>query len=71
MLDVLIWNKYSRIVMQLADRLNISPLQALGQFYNSKLFPLLTDETYPLITMGDAYIVNELVDEIRNSKNGR
>lgn len=71
MLDVLIWNKYSRVVMQLADRLNISPLQALGQFYNSNLFPLLTDETYPLITMGDAYIVNELVDEIRNSKNGR
>ena len=33
-------------------------------------FPLLTDESYPLITMSDTYIVHELVDEIRdNTKN--
>ena len=29
MIDVLVWNKYTRVVMQLAERLNISPEKAL------------------------------------------
>ena len=68
MLDVLIWNKYARVVTKLSERLGVSQLEALGLFYNSRLFPLLTDESYPLITMGDTYIVNELVNEIRDKK---
>ena len=67
MMDVLIWNKYARVVTQLSRRLSVPPLEALGQFYNSRLFPLLTDESYPLITMSDKYIVNELVNEIRDN----
>lgn len=38
MIDVLVWNKYTRIVMQLAERLNISPERALNLFYNSKVY---------------------------------
>ena len=68
MLDVLIWNKYARVVTKLSERLGVSQLEAVGLFYNSRLFPLLTDESYPLITMGDNYIVNELVVEINGSK---
>ena len=68
MLDVLIWNKYARVVTKLSSRLSVPPLEALGLFYNSRLLPLLTDEAYPLITMGDTYIVNELVNEIRDNK---
>ena len=68
MLDVLIWNKYARVVTKLSERLGGSQLEALGLFYNSRLYPLLTDESYPLITMGDNYIVNELVVEINGSK---
>ena len=67
MLDVLIWNKYARVVRKLSRRLSVPPLEALGLFYNSRLFPLLTDESYPLITMSDKYIVNELVNEIRDN----
>ena len=67
MLDVLIWNKYARVVTKLSGRLSVPPLEALGLFYNSRLFPLLTDESYPLITMSDKYIVNELVNEIRDN----
>ena len=67
MLDVLIWNKYARVVTKLSRRLSVAPLEALGQLYNSRLFPLLTDESYPLITMSDKYIVNELVNEIRDN----
>ena len=68
MLDVLIWNKYARVVTKLSERLGVSQLEALGLFYNSRLYPLLTDESYPLISMGDNYIVNELVVEINGSK---
>ena len=67
MLDVLIWNKYARVVTKLSRRLSVPPLEALGQFYNIRLFPLLTDESYSLITMSDTYIVNELVNEIRDN----
>ena len=67
MVDVLMWNKYARVVTKLSRRLSVPPLEALGQFYNSRLFPLLTDESYPLITMSDKYIVNELVNEIRDN----
>ena len=67
MLDVLIWNKYARVVTKLSERLGVSQLEALGLFYNSRLYPLLTDESYPLITMSDKYIVNELVNEIRDN----
>ena len=34
MIDVLVRNKYTRVVMQLAERLIISPEKALHLFYN-------------------------------------
>ena len=68
MLDVLIWNKYARVVTKLSSRLNVPPLEALGLFYNSRLFPLLTDESDPRITMGETYIVKEFVNEIKDKK---
>ena len=54
MIDVLVWNKYTRVVMQLAERLNISPEKALHLFYNSKVYALLLNKQYPLITLSDA-----------------
>lgn len=65
MLDVLVWNKYSRIVMQLAQRLNVTPERALSLFYNSSIYPFLLDEQYPLITMSDAYITDEIILELQ------
>lgn len=59
MIDVLVWNKYTRVVMQLAERLNISPEKALHLFYNSKVYALLLNKQYPLITLSDAYITDE------------
>ena len=66
MLNVLIWNKYSRVIMQLAERLKVKPLAALRIFYNSELFKYL-DRSYPLITMSDAWIADELADEYQKS----
>ena len=59
MIDVLVWNKYTRVVMQLAERLNISPEKALHLFYNSKVYALL------LITLSDAYITDEIILELQ------
>ena len=61
MIDVLVWNKYTRVVMQLAERLNISPEKALHLFYNSKVYALLLNKQYPLITLSDAYITDEII----------
>lgn len=68
MIDVLIWNKYSRIVMQLSKRLNVSPLKALHLFYNSHTYALLLNKEYPLITMSDAYITDEIIIELQQQQ---
>ena len=65
MIDVLVWNKYTRVVMQLAERLNISPEKALHLFYNSKVYALLLNKQYPLITLSDAYITDEIILEFQ------
>lgn len=65
MIDVLVWNKYTRVVMQLAKRLDISPERALKLFYSSKTYPLLLNKEYPLITMSDAYITDEIMLELQ------
>lgn len=63
MLDILIWNKYSRIIKELATRLNISDTQALEMFYHSRVYPVLSDKKSQLITLSDQYIVDELIKE--------
>lgn len=68
MTDVLVWNKYSRIVMQLAEQLKISPVKALHLFYNSKVYTLLLNKEYPLITMSDAYITDEIIIELQRQQ---
>lgn len=71
MLDVLIWNKYSRVIMRLSEILKISPLKALDLFYNSPLFPFLTDKEWPLITMSDAWICDEVLRCLPSYERGK
>ena len=68
MIDVLVWNKYSRIVMMLAEQLKISPVKALHLFYNSKVYALLLNKEYPLITKSDAYITDEIIIELQQQQ---
>ena len=65
MLNVLIWNKYSRVIMLLAKKLNVTPEKALGIFYNSSIFPLLKNDIYPLITMSDNYICDDIITVVK------
>lgn len=51
--------------MLLAKKLNVTPEKALGIFYNSSIFPLLKNDIYPLITMSDNYICDDIITEVK------
>lgn len=61
MLDVLIWNKYSRVIKLLSQQLGISEECALGIFYRSRVYKVLSDKDSLLITQPDRYIAEEVV----------
>ena len=65
--DLLMWNKIGRIVMRLSEKLEISPLRALDVFYTSMGCNRLHDPETELYTFSDAYIVDEIIMEIRNN----
>lgn len=52
--------------MMLSKKLSISPLRALDVFYTSKVCDRLHDPETELYTFSDAYIVDEIIMEIRN-----
>lgn len=66
MRDNVLWRKQSRIIMLLADALRISPERALDLYYNTKVYEQMTDPKYGLQLMSDDYIVEELIEELRN-----
>ena len=55
MREQVLWRKVARIIMRLAERLQISPERALAIFYDSK---------YGLHLMSDDYILNDLLREL-------
>ena len=68
MLDFLLWNKIARIIMQLAETLDISTDRALQLFYDSEVCTMLHDKDLGLHLMSDTYIVNDLIAELRNKQ---
>lgn len=68
MLDFLLWNKIARIIAQLADTLNISTDRALVLFYDSEVCRMLHDKDLGLHLMSDTYIVNDLIEELRQKQ---
>ena len=68
MLDFLLWNKIARIIKQLADTLHISTDIALQIFYDSDVCRMLHDKELGLHLMSDTYIVNDLIEELRNKQ---
>lgn len=68
MLDFLLWNKIARIIKQLADTLHISTDRALQIFYDSDVCRMLHDKELGLHLMSDTYIVNDLIEELRNKQ---
>lgn len=65
MKDYILWRKITRIIMQLADELRISPKRALVLFYNTKVGQQLHDAKYGYQIMSDTYIVDDILAELR------
>lgn len=63
MRDSVRWRKQARIVLMLAQELNITEEEALDRFYNSRTYPYFTDPSRGLQAMSDRYIVDEILQE--------
>ena len=68
MRDNVLWRKQSRIIMLLADTLEISPERALDLHYSTTIYEQMTDPKYGLQLMSDDYILEELIEELRETQ---
>ena len=66
MRDSVRWRKQSRIVLMLAQELDISEEEAIDRFYNSRTYTFFADPTRGLQAMSDQYIVDEILQERTN-----
>lgn len=66
MRDNVLWRKQSRIIMLLAEALNISPERALDLYYTTTVYQQMNDPKFGLQLMSDDYILEELIRELRN-----
>ena len=57
------WYKIGGIVMELSERLKISPERALDLFYTSKTCDILHSPESQLYTFSDGYIADEVIAE--------
>lgn len=67
MRDNVLWRKQSRIIMLLADALNISPERALDIYYSTKVYQQMSDPKYGMQIMSDDYILEDLINELRDA----
>lgn len=66
MRDSVLWRKQSRIVLRLSELLDISSERALDLYYSSEVYRQLSDPKYGLQLMSDDYILEDLVNELRD-----
>lgn len=59
MREQVLWRKVARIIMRLAER-------ALAIFYDTRTCSMLHDSKYGLHLMSDDYILNDLLEELRD-----
>lgn len=68
MRDTVLWRKQSRIIMLLAESLKISAERALDLYYSTKVYQQMTDPKYGLQLMSDDFIMEELINELRETR---
>ena len=64
MRDNVLWRKIARIVLLIANELNITEEQALVLFYQSRAYTMLKDPRYGLQQMSDVYVLDEYMNEV-------
>ena len=62
---ILLQKKYARVVELFAKENNISIKQALDVFYNSWTYTLMSEGVSDMHCMSDAYLVQELKEEVK------
>ena len=62
-IDIVRWGRMGSIACRLAERLNISPLQALKDFYRSETCRKFHDRKTGLYLYSDLYIVDDYLLE--------
>lgn len=65
MRDNVLWRKQSRIIMLLAETLNISPERALDLYYTTTVYQQMSDPKYGLQLMSDEYVLENIINELR------
>lgn len=63
--DLNLWNKIGRIVFSLSKALDIELSRAFDLFYSSRTCKLLHEENSGLYLYSDAYILEDLMTELR------
>lgn len=69
MRDSVLWRKESSIIMMLADVLKIDAERALDLFYSTQTYRQLSDPQSGLQLMSDQYIVENVLQEIKDNSN--
>ena len=65
---IILQRKYARIVQMFAEKSGISYEEALGMFYDSKTFELISEGIADMHCMSDEYLVDELMMEFGTIK---
>lgn len=65
MRDNVLWRKIARIIMLIAQELDINEEDALTLFYQSRVYRMLKDPRYGLQIMSDLYVLDEFMMELR------
>ena len=63
---ILLQKKYARVVELFAKHNDIAPEKALGIFYHSELYQLMSEGASDMHCMSDEYLVRELEEEQKN-----
>lgn len=66
MRDSVLWRKQSRIIMLLAEAMQIDPEEALDLYYSSRVARHLSDPDTGLQLMSDGYILEDLLHELQS-----
>lgn len=67
MRDSVLWRKQSHVVMMLAETLQIDIERALDLYYSTETCSQLAESTSGLQLMSDQYIVDNILEELRQT----
>ncbi len=65
--ETLLQKKYARVIELYSKKYGVDLETALGRFYKSKLYELISEGVSDMHCMSDDYLVEELNDEYRGN----